>query len=126
MARKAVVEVQCERCSRKEMQELPPLDANGQSAESPPAFKARLQPLGSKAQVDVVFGDLCGPCLRTVTALFEQISKKVEGLSPDRAAKPKETNTAQAETKAKKEEPAPTAPAPRPHAAAKLPTTRSS
>lgn len=123
MARKAVVEVQCERCSRKEMQELTPHDTAAQPAEPPPVFFGRLQVFGTKP-LEAKFGDLCGPCLRTVTALFEQIGKKVEGLSPDRVAKPKETKV-EPEAKpaaAKKEEPAPSpAPAPKPQAAAKVP-----
>jgi hypothetical protein len=33
----------------------------------------------------VSFQDLCGPCRRTISALLEQIGKKIDGLSPERA-----------------------------------------
>lgn len=134
MARKAIVEVQCERCTRKETQELGPGDNNGQLAEPPPVFFGRVQILGEKP-LEAKFGDLCGPCARTVKALFEQIAKKVEGLSPDRTAK-KESKDAPVETQpsaggateakpdpkaTKKDEPASPAPAPPRQAAAKVP-----
>ena len=120
MARKVAVEVYCERCSRKEMQELP---ENGVQ-EMPPVFTAKLQPLGEKA-LEVKFGDLCGPCQRAVTGLFEQIAKKIDGLSPDRGTKKEaepKAETKPDEQKAKKEEPTPNGAGPRSQAAAKAPT----
>ena len=115
MARKTMVEVQCERCARKETQEPGALGA----ASAPPALVASLE-LPGATKVDVTFGDLCGPCQRTVAALFDQMTRKVEGISPDRTLRPKSANDttkspeepAKAEPKAKQEGAAPAAPPP--------------
>lgn len=120
MARKAIVEIQCERCARKETQELGASDNT--QAEQPPVFYSRMQVPGEKAAVEVKFADLCKPCTRAVQTLAEQIGKKIEGLSPDRGPAKVKEEPVVAE-KPKKEEPASQTPAPRAQAAAKTPPT---
>lgn len=54
-----------------------------------------------KARI-VSFQDLCAPCKRTVSALLEQIGKKIDGLSPERkerAAKKEVASSSKATSK---------------------------
>jgi len=107
MARRSVVEVQCSRCARTEVQELdesvvPP----GEPEEHPVSqLRATLYLTGEKLPLMVKWEDLCTPCQRTVRALLEQIGKHIEGVSPDREQKPKPSV-------AKKKEAGPNGPAP--------------
>lgn len=77
MARKQVVEVQCDRCVRVEHRTVEGNDIHVT------AFRGQL---GHDAPA--IFEDLCTPCLNTVRAHMEQACKKLTGLSPDRAVKP--------------------------------------
>jgi hypothetical protein len=54
-----------------------------------PVFAATLRGGGVLGVITVSFEDLCGPCHRTVRALLDQISKRIDGVSPDRKAAPK-------------------------------------
>jgi len=102
--RKVMVEVQCSRCDRKETVEYDPQKDMGQTPAEPPAVLTAVLRNQDGTLVKVGFEDLCGPCHRSVRGLLEQIGKRIEGMSPDRAPR----------VKAKKEEPAPPpAPAPR-------------
>jgi len=47
----------------------------------------------------VEFVDLCEPCRRTISALLEQIGKKIDGLSPER--KPREAKKKEAASSSK-------------------------
>jgi hypothetical protein len=75
MARKAVVEVQCDRCTRTEHREVSEADKRGNIA-----FDASM----NGVEMHVSFDDLCTPCMKTVKNHLEQIGKKIDGLSPDR------------------------------------------
>ena len=77
MARKQVVEIQCDRCVRVEHRTVADDDIHTTS------FKGQMGP-----EVPTTFEDLCTPCLNTVRSHMEQITKKLTGLSPDRAVKP--------------------------------------
>ncbi len=81
MARKQVTQVQCERCERVETREIvaSDLDNNQVKAADIHIF------FGGK---DTKFDDLCDPCKRTVASHVEAITKKIEGLSPDRKETP--------------------------------------
>jgi len=70
MARRQVVEVQCDRCSRIE-----------HAPENQLARKITIEVTG---QGPVVFEDLCTPCWKTVNNHLEQACKKIEGVSPER------------------------------------------
>lgn len=74
MARKHVVEIKCDRCTRVENRTM----GEGESTPLPASFKATM---GSK---EVSFDDLCTPCWTTVKQHLDAISKKIEGMSPDR------------------------------------------
>jgi hypothetical protein len=100
MARRQVVEVQCSRCERTETREF-----DAAVKEVTPQFTAKLVVTEGAART-VEFEDLCGPCMRSIRALLDQAGKKIEGVSPDRAAAPKD----------KKKEPAEQASKPAPHA----------
>lgn len=113
MARRQVVEVQCSRCDRVEVQELDTsIQPADQPEESPAAqLRATLYQAGEKNALVVKFEDLCTPCQRTVRALLEQIGKRIDGVSPDREQRAKEPE-------AKKKGAEPSGPAPTPHAPA--------
>jgi hypothetical protein len=85
MARKSVIEVACARCERVEHR----ASVKDGEASTPPVLLATLW-AEDDSPLKVSFDDLCTPCIRTVRALLEQIGKKIEGVSPDRQAKPKE------------------------------------
>ena len=79
MARKAVLEIQCDRCTRIEHRE-----------DAPPSFRE-----GAQAALHVALGDgqvysfqdLCSPCERTIRNHLSAIVKKIDGPSPDRQLK---------------------------------------
>lgn len=55
----------------------------------------------------ITFIDLCAPCLRAVRSHLDAISKKLDGMSPDRVAKvneptPPEVETAETPTNSEK------------------------
>lgn len=78
MARKQTVEIRCERCIRVETITLNHPDVvEGYEAAFTGSF------FGQK----VSFADLCSPCTKAVRSHFEQIGKKLAGLSPDRPAR---------------------------------------
>lgn len=76
MAKKAVVEIQCERCPRKEY-----VDADAQVPG--PALKL------SFAGKEVAYDDLCSSCRKAIEGHVSEISKKLGGRSPERQAKKK-------------------------------------
>ena len=101
--RKQVFEVQCSRCTRKDLRD-------GDASRTGNILEVKLAADGPKhPELKVAFEDLCEPCLRSVRALLESVGKKIEGLSPDRKA-----STDKPE--AKKEEPPHTEAAPPAHA----------
>lgn len=73
MARKQVVEIQCDRCSRTEHRE-----------EEEKQGLASSDFVATMGALRVQFNDLCTPCQKTVKNHLEQIGKKIDGLSPDR------------------------------------------
>jgi hypothetical protein len=83
MATRPVVEVQCERCQRKEYQPVPEKPANPNAKPEP----ALVLTFGA---VSVTFNDLCSPCNKTVGNLIGNIKKAPKGKSPERVAKKKE------------------------------------
>lgn len=103
--RKVMVEVQCSRCDRKESIEYDPQKDLGPTAAEPPAVLVASLRNADGTQLKVGFEDLCAPCHRSVRALLEQIGKRIDGISPDRAGKPK--------AKKRDEEPPPPQAAPR-------------
>lgn len=124
MARKKVEVVECSRCDRVEHRE----EMNEQRAYAC-VLAVQLHPndLGGSG-LDVRFEDLCGPCMRTVRALLDQVGKRIEGVSPDRAAKTASSTATSspptAPIEAKKQGPAPAGPAPGPHAVKKVAEVR--
>lgn len=85
MARKTVVEIECNRCSRKETQDTPdhPVAVDDKNNQvDAPVFAATLN-LG-EASVTCSFADLCQPCVKTIRAHLAEISKIIKGHSPDR------------------------------------------
>lgn len=88
MAKRAVVEIECGRCARKEYR-----DAPTSTMEEVPSFKASLVLSGpqdvGRASMQIVFEDLCTPCMNTVKGHLSQIAKKIEGVSPVRQKKEK-------------------------------------
>ena len=78
MARKQVVEVQCDRCERVEYQE----PKGKQSVEA--TLEILLMNSNGESGYNFKFNDLCSPCESTVLKLVEQIAKKVTGKSPSR------------------------------------------
>lgn len=76
MAKKAVVEVQCDRCPRREYVEAA-------TKEPSPLLELKFD------GVDISYGDLCTSCKQAVSAHVEGIVKKLEGRSPERKAKKK-------------------------------------
>lgn len=81
MARKAVVEVQCDRCTRVEHRGVD-TDNVGHHVKDA-VFSAYMA-----GAAPVTFQDLCAPCFRAVANHLEAIGKKIDGLSPDRQEKP--------------------------------------
>jgi ribosomal protein L44E len=80
VAKQQVVEVQCDRCKRKEYKPSTELDAKG----GPDLHLAFLN-----GEVDVTFEDLCASCKKAVSNYVESIKKKQKGKSPERGAKEK-------------------------------------
>jgi hypothetical protein len=80
MARKQVVEVQCDRCTRTEHRHEKAFpEKTHKEGEETYAFFGTGEGL-----TPVKFKDLCTPCQKTVKNHLEQIGKKIDGLSPDR------------------------------------------
>jgi hypothetical protein len=67
MARRNVIEVKCDRCSRKETQ-----DSDEIPKEQGPEFEAAFH--GEK----IVFNDLCRRCREAVKGYFSRVVKKVD------------------------------------------------
>lgn len=86
MARKQVVEVQCDRCKRIEYQD----------GKNPTKNETHAQDFeGTFMGQQVKFTDLCNPCKKTVGGYWDKITTELEGKSPERGAKGKgqsETN----------------------------------
>lgn len=78
MARKQVVEVQCDRCERVEYQEM-----KGKKSVEASLEIVMIESRGETGY-NFKFSDLCSPCESTVWKLVEQIAKKVTGKSPSR------------------------------------------
>lgn len=72
--RRQVVEVQCARCARKQLVD---------ESTVTDFFQATLN------STVIEFEDLCTPCFKTIEKLLEAISRKIDGLSPDRQMKRK-------------------------------------
>jgi hypothetical protein len=90
MARKQVVQIQCDRCTRTETRDITKQDLHAPEGKNKVlTFGAQLtDPAGP---LEVMFEDLCTPCMRTVRNHLEQIGKKMDGPSPDRATKTAES-----------------------------------
>jgi hypothetical protein len=73
MARKPVVEVQCDRCPRVEYRE----DAGAEERDPEISIEARGRSIAH-------FQDLCGPCAKAVAVHVDAIAKKLDQISPDR------------------------------------------
>lgn len=86
MARRDVIEVTCDRCSRKETQS---------SAEAPngPGPEVEVTFHGDK----IIFNDLCKRCREAVRGYFTRISKKSEDVAP--AKEPSSVEQVQADEK---------------------------
>lgn len=82
MAKQQVVEVQCDRCKRKEYRPNAELDAKG---------GPDLHLVLMNGKVDITFDDLCEPCKKTVSNYVESIKKVPKGKSPERRARKKDT-----------------------------------
>ena len=99
MARKQVVEVQCDRCTRIEHRTEDVRELPGEGSNPPrKTFQADLVvPHPEKASTNLLkrveFEDLCGPCRSTVQQHLEQIGKKIDGMSPDRKKDKEEAET---------------------------------
>lgn len=83
LAKKQVVEIQCERCPRKEY-------VDPTTTKVLPVISIKV------GDVEQKFEDLCGSCRKAVEGHINEIVKKLDGRSPERKAK---------EIKAKKEPP---------------------
>ena len=77
MAKQQVVEVQCDRCKRKEYQPVSQKEAEVSKTELELNFRG----------VKIRFNDLCAPCEKTVGNYVEHIKKEPKGKSPERKAK---------------------------------------
>lgn len=87
MAQRQVVEVQCNRCERKEYRE-PPQDMTPTGEFKRPAFDSMIIDEKGEATMQK-FDDLCTPCLNTIKGHLAQIAKKIEGVSPMRGKREK-------------------------------------
>jgi hypothetical protein len=76
MAKKTVVEIQCDRCPRREY-----IDPETTKSVGP----VTIQFMGETT----TFTDLCSACFKAVAAHIEGITKKLDGRSPERTAKQK-------------------------------------
>src|SRR5580693_2490071 len=76
MGRKQVVEIQCSRCSRTETQ---PGELTGPRPAHVFLATLHLSDAPTAEPLTVKFEDLCTPCRRTVSAMLEQIGKRIEG-----------------------------------------------
>jgi len=76
VAKKTVVEIQCDRCPRREYIDG---DAASQLGTTTVTFEGK----------SIVFADLCSACRKAVAAHVEGIARKLEGKSPERVAKTK-------------------------------------
>lgn len=74
MARKQVVEVQCDRCPRVEYRELPVQDKHGGLELT----------IARGDGLTFAFEDLCTPCQKACAVHVEAIIKKLDQVSPDR------------------------------------------
>lgn len=79
MAKQRVVEIQCDRCKRKEYRPV--------SKEESEVHKVELE-LDFRG-IKIKFDDLCEPCRNTVGNYIENIKKEPKGKSPERKAKEK-------------------------------------
>lgn len=78
MARKRMIEVQCERCKRVEYVRADAVKSN--------SVQLNLQFKPAKGGiVKVSFEDLCDPCARTVSNLIQSIARDIKGKSPKRS-----------------------------------------
>jgi len=77
VAKKTVVEIQCDRCPRREY-----LDGDAAKAHGPTVV--------TFAGNTIKYDDLCEACRVAEASHVEAIGKKLEGRSPERAAKLKE------------------------------------
>jgi hypothetical protein len=84
--RKLMFETQCSRCDRKEMQEPSQEELQEELAagDKAPGLEDALSFYASLGSTEVKFKDLCTPCRRTITAVLEQVGKRIDGVSPDR------------------------------------------
>jgi len=73
LSKKQVVEIQCERCPRKEY-----------VASATPALPPIVITIGETTHK---FEDLCGSCRKAVEGHIAEITKKLDGRSPERKAK---------------------------------------
>lgn len=83
MAKQQVEEVQCDRCDRKEYM---PIKSKGSDVVVAAAVVVHWE------GAVIEFGDLCGPCKRTVSKCVENIKKKPKGKSPERGAKKRDSS----------------------------------
>jgi len=74
VAKKTVVEIQCDRCPRREYIDG---DAAAQQGPTTVTFQGKT----------ITFSDLCSACHAAVASHVEAIGKKLEGRSPERTAK---------------------------------------
>ncbi len=79
MARKQVVEVQCDRCARVEHR----VD---QGTKHETTLYVSFVKTDS-SHLEAAFEDLCGPCRETVEGHLMAATKKIDGQSPDRKKK---------------------------------------
>jgi hypothetical protein len=115
--RKLMYETQCSRCDRKEMQEPSTEELQEELAADKAPLEEALSFYASLGDIEVKFKDLCSPCRRTITAILEQVGKKIEGVSPDRkvvkkTTKPREANEKVAASHAQPSSPNHTPPQP--------------
>lgn len=78
MAKQQVVEVQCDRCKRKEYRSVTQVEV--------PKTELELDFRGMK----IKFDDLCEPCRTTISNYVDNIKKAPKGKSPKRRAKKKD------------------------------------
>ena len=84
MARKKVVEINCDRCSRVEYLEEEPNKSGN---------ILHLRFHNGESVIELSYEDLCGPCVRTVQRKLEEIAKDIKGRSPNRDEAKKESSS---------------------------------
>jgi hypothetical protein len=81
VAKRQVVEIQCDRCPRREY-----VEADSKDAAAPCSI--------TFAGKTVTYQDLCSSCRKTIAAHIDGIVKKLDGKSPQRKTKKQSTATA--------------------------------